>query len=329
MFELVNAVVVAAGTLLLVLLGASLFPFFYVSAASSAAALAAAVICLHRQVSLLPRFDIARWRELMRDALPYASATTVAILYPRVGLIAVSAIANAHQTGYYSTAYKVVEVVGGTSGLIASSAFPVFARAGRDDHERLRGAVSQVSDTAFIAGTYVTVSLVVAAPFVIAVLGGSAYAPAVPVLRLQALALLAGFMAATWSYSLLSLRMHGALLRVTLAALLAAIALSAALVPSMGAEGASIASAACEFVAAGGYLVALARGRARMRPSLAAIPRIALAGAVALGALALPLPSIVCWAIATGVYVALLVALKAFPHELVGVLLRRGPRASR
>jgi O-antigen/teichoic acid export membrane protein len=200
----------------------------------------------------------------------------------------------------------------------------VFARAGRDDHERLRNAVSQVSDTAFIVGVYVTVSLVVAAPFVIAVLGGSAYAPAVPVLRLQALALLAGFMAATWSYSLLSLRMHGELLRVTLAALLVSIVLSAALVPSLGADGASIASAACEFAAAGGYLLALARGRARMRPRLARMPRVALAGAVALGALAMPVPSIVSWAVASAVYLALLVAFKAYPEELLHVLLRRG-----
>ena len=88
-------------------------------------------------------------------------------------------------------------------------------------------------------------------------LGGKAFGPAVPVLRLQAVALLGGFLAATWSYTLLSLRMHGALLRVTLAALVVSIALSAAFVPSLGAKGASIASAVCEFVVAGGYLLAL------------------------------------------------------------------------
>jgi O-antigen/teichoic acid export membrane protein len=328
MFELVNAIVVAFGTLALVLVGAHLFSFFFVSLASSAAALVAAVICLHRYVSFAPRFDTSHWREMVRDALPYASATTVAILYPRIGLIAVSAISSAHQTGYYSTAYKIVEVVGGTSGLIASSAFPIFARAGRDDHERLANAVSKVSDTAFIVGVYITLSLIVAAPFVIEVIGGSSFASAVPVLRLQALALLAGFMAATWSYTLLSVRMHGALLRVTVAALLASIALSVALVPSLGADGASIASAACEFVAAGGYLLALARGHAHLRPNLSMLPRVALAGAVATGALALPLPSIVAWAIASLVYVLLLVVLRAFPHELLAVLLRRSQGAS-
>jgi O-antigen/teichoic acid export membrane protein len=322
-FELVNAIVVAAGTVLLVLIGAQLFPFFLVSVASSAAALLVSAVYLRDRVSLLPLFEIPTWRAMVRDALPFAAAATVGILYPRVGLILVSLISNAEQTGYYSTAFKIVEVVGGTSGLIASSAFPLFARAGRDDHERLRYAVGKVGDTALIAGGYVTLSLIVAAPFVIEVIGGKSFAPAVPVLRLQAVALLGGFLAATWSYTLLSLRLHGALLRVTLAGLIASIALSAALVPSLGAEGASIASAVCEFVVAGGYMIALARSPAKLRPSLSLLPRTALAAGAAACALLLPVANIVQWAIASVVYLGLLALLRAFPAELLHLLPRR------
>lgn len=321
-FELINAIVVAVGVVVLVVLGAQLFPFFFVSVVSSAAALLAAAVYLRGRVSLLARFQLAEWRTLVRDALPFAAAATVGILYPRVGLIVVSLISSAAQTGYYSTAFKVVEVVGGTSGLIASSAFPVFARAGRDDHERLRYAVSRVGDTALIAGAYLTLSLVVAAPFVIAVVGGKSFGPAVGVLRLQAIALLGGFLAATWSYTLLSLRMHGALLRVTLAALVVSVALSAALVPSLGAEGASIASAVCEFVVAAGYLLALRRRYPHLRPSLAGLPRVVFAAAVSASALALPLPSIVLWVIASAVFLSVLLLLRAVPAELVAVLMR-------
>jgi O-antigen/teichoic acid export membrane protein len=322
--ELLNALTVAIATVLLVVIGAHLFSFFFVSVVSSAAALLAAAIYLRREVALLPRFVFDEWRQLARDTLPYAAAASVGILYPRVGLIVVSLLANAHETGYYSTAYKVVEVIGGTSGLIASSAFPIFARAGRDDHDRLRYATGKVGDAALIAGVYVTLSLVVAAPFVIEVIGGPRFAPAVPVLRLQAIALLGGFVAATWSYTLLSLRMHGDLLRVTAVALLASIGLSLALVPALGAEGASIASAVCEFVVAGGYVLALARRHAHLRPSFALWPRVALAATLAAGALVLPLPSIACWAIATIVYAGLLAAMRAYPEELVHVLLRGG-----
>ncbi|HEV3319567.1 MAG TPA: oligosaccharide flippase family protein [Solirubrobacteraceae bacterium] len=319
-FELINSVVVAAGTALLVLIGVSLFPFFYVSVASSAAALLACAVYLRHQVSLLPLFELGEWRRLARDTLPFAVAATVGILYPRVGLIVVSLISDANQTGYYSTAFKVVEVVGGTSGLIASSAFPIFARAGRDDHERLRYAAAKVSDTAVIAGTYITLSLVIAAPFVIAVVGGGAFKAAVPVLRIQAVALLGGFLAATLGYTLLSLRMHGALLRVTLAALLVSIVLSLALVPSLGANGASIASAVCEFVVAAGYMLALARSHVRLRLHVTVLLRVAFAGAVAVGVLVLPLPSIVLWMIGSVVYVGLLLALRAFPSELRHIL---------
>jgi O-antigen/teichoic acid export membrane protein len=322
--ELLNAAVVAVATVALVLAGTQLFSFFFVSVVSSAAALLAAALYLRREVSLLPRFALGEWKQLARDTLPYAAAASVGILYPRVGLIVVSLLANAHETGYYSTAYKVVEVIGGTSGLIASSAFPVFARAGRDDHDRLRYAMGKVGDTALIVGVYVTLSLVVAAPFIIEVIGGSAFAPAVPVLRLQAVALLGGFVAATWSYTLLSLRMHGDLLRVTAVALVASIGLSLALVPGLGAEGASIASAVCEFVVAGGYLFALAHRHAHLRPRFPLLPRVALAAAMAVATLALPLPSIVCWVLATIVYVGLLAATRAYPEELLHVLLRRG-----
>lgn len=323
MFELVNAVVVAAGTVLLVLIGAQLFPFFLVSVVSSAAALLVSGVYLRDRIALLPLFDVPQWRAMVRDTLPFAAAATVGILYPRIGLILVSLISSADQTGYYSTAFKIVEVIGGTSGLIAGSAFPLFARAGRDDHERLRYAVGKVADIALIAGAYVTLSLVVAAPFVIEVIGGKSFGPAVPVLRLQAIALLGGFLAATWSYTLLSLRMHGALLRVTLAGLAASIALSAALVPSLGAEGASIASAICEFVVAGGYLLALLRRHAHLRPDLRTLPRVAVAAAVAVCALLLPLPSVVQWALATAVYLALLLGLRALPAELFDALPRR------
>jgi len=324
LFDLTNSVVIAAGTVLLVVIGATLFPFFYVSVASSLAALVAAAVYLRGRVPLLPRFDVTRWRALLADTLPYAAAATVAILYPRIGLIVVSLVGSAHQTGYYSTAFKVVEVLGGFSGLIAGSAFPVFARAGRDDHERLRYATSRVGEAATIAGTYLVMSLVVAAPFVIRVLGGSGFGPAVPVLRLQAIALLGGFMAATWSYTLLALRMHGSLLRATSAALVASVVLSALLVPGLGAKGASIASAVAELAVAAAYLFALVRRHPDLRPSLGTLPRVALATgcALALG-LALPLPSVAGWAIASVVYVGLLFALRAVPEEILSALLAR------
>jgi O-antigen/teichoic acid export membrane protein len=241
----------------------------------------------------------------------------------------VSAISSAHQTGYYSTSFKAVEVLGGLAWLIPGSAFPLFARAGRDDQERLRYALGRVSDTALVAGTYLSLSLVVAAPFVIRVIGGKAFAPAVPVLRVQAVALLGGFIAVTGSYALLALRMHGAILRATLIALVASIGLCSLLVPGLGAEGAALATAASEFVVAGGYIYALLRRHPHLRPSMRALPRIAIAAAVALTVLVSGLPSIVMWGIASVAYFGLLLLMHAVPPELAQLLPGRKPPGAR
>lgn len=322
-FELVNSAVIAVGTVLLVLLDAGLLPFFYVSALSSLAALLATVVVLHGHIDARPRFDLRDWGRMLREALPYAAATTVGILYFRVAQIVVSLGSNAHQTGYYSTAFKVTEVIGGMAFLMASSAFPIFARAGRDDHERLRYGTGRVSDTALIAGVYLALSLVIAAPFVIQVIAGSQFKPAIPVLRIQAITLIATFLGATWSFALLSLREHRRLLIANGIALAIAIPLSLTLVPSLGAEGAAIATAATEFVLAGVYWWSLAHSRARLRPSLALLPRVTVAALAGALVLLLPLPSIVLWAIGSAVYLALLALTRAFPPELLHLLPRR------
>jgi O-antigen/teichoic acid export membrane protein len=324
LFELVNTLVVAIGTVVLVLLGTGLLPFFYVSVISSLAALAATLLVMRSHVMLRPRFEVQAWVRLLRDSIPYAAATTVGILYFRVALIVVSLGSGAEQTGYYSTAFKVVEAISGTAFLMASSAFPIFARAGRDDHERLRYGSGRVSETALIAGVYLALSLVVAAPFVIEVLAGASFKPAVPVLRLQATSLIATFLGATWSLTLLSLREHRRMLQANALALALAVILSLALVPSLGAEGAAMATAATEFVLAGAYWWSLGRSPAKFRPSLGLLPKVLVAAALAgAPALVLSISSFVLWAIASAIYLAVLLLLRAFPPELLHALLRR------
>lgn len=321
LFDTANSVVVGLGTVLLVIVGAGLFSFFWVSVVSSLASLAAAVYYLRSRVSLRVRIDVAHWRNMLRDMLPFAAAVTIGVLYPRIGLLATSLGSGAAQTGYYSTAFKVVEVIGGTGGVLVGSAFPIFARAGRDDHERLRYASGKVSDASLLVGIYLALSLIVAAPFIIHVVGPKSFAPSVPVLRLQALALVGGYAAAAWGTTLLSLRLHAAILVSTALGLLSAVILSALLVPSLGARGASIASAAAEVVVAGAYLAGLWRAHSHLRPSLAIVPRLAAITLLAvLPALILTLPSLVLWAIVSAVFLGLASLLRIVPGELFHAL---------
>ena len=74
---------------------------------------------------------------MLRTVVPIAVAVAVGAIYFRMSLILMPLISSDEQTGYFATAYRVLEVIVLLPGLIVGSAFPVLARAARDDESRL------------------------------------------------------------------------------------------------------------------------------------------------------------------------------------------------
>jgi O-antigen/teichoic acid export membrane protein len=325
--ELLKQAVVVVLVVALVVAGARLMPFFFISVVSAAVVLAVTLVRLRHEVSWHLGFDVPEWKRLVRDALPYAAAATIGVIYFRVAIVMMSLISTDKQTGYYSAAFKIVEAVGGLAWILVQSAFPILARAARDDQDRLRYGLQRLFEVALIAGALMALGGVVVAPFAIDVVAGKGFDPAISVLRIQALTLGATFLVATWSLALLSLRQHGDILRANAFALLIAVAATFALVPHQGAKGAALATVAAEFGLAAAYAFFLMRRRRDLRPGLGTVPAVATGVAAAtLVAVLLPLPSIALTALALAVYVAILLAMRAVPAELWHALsdIRRG-----
>jgi O-antigen/teichoic acid export membrane protein len=300
------------------LLGAGLKSYYAISILAAATVFACTGWKMRQHISLLPAFDRAAWWRLMRDALPYAAATTVGVIYFRVALMMLSLASTKAETSYYSVAFKIVEVFGGFSGIIVVAAFPILARAARDDRERLRYGISKVLQTTVMVGAWFSLSLFVGAPLAIEIVAGEGFEPAVDVLRLQATTTIAGFAVATLGYALLSLREHAALVKASLVALVVAVGLSLLLVARYGAIGASIATVAAEATLMLGYAVYLTRARRELRPSPLVWIRVlvALAPAVAVGML-LPVPMLVRLALSSAVYFGVLGLVRGIPGELI------------
>ncbi len=117
------------------------------------------------------------------------------------------------------------------------------------------------------------------------------------------------------------------MLHVTLTGLLLSIALSAALVPSLGAEGASTASAVTEFVLAGAYWSRWAE-TSPISTLASGLLRVAVAAALARLRAAATISSFFLWAISSAAYLAVLLLLRAFPPELLHVLRPRAAPAT-
>lgn len=314
-------------TAALVALGFSLLWFIGLAVPVGLLFLALTAWLVRREVPLLPRFDRAEWAALVRQVLPYSVAVALAVVYFRLSVIFVSLTASELQLGYFSTSFRILEVLIVIPGLMVTGVFPIFARAAIDDHARLAYAVSRVFDSSLIVGAWFVLALAIGAPVAIHVIGGaSEFSKAIGVLRIQAFGLGGSFVSAVWSIALLSLRRNRELIYVNLGALIVGSILVVTLASAYGARGAALGTAVTEIALAAVVPLVLRHTDRHLMPSLAAVPRVAFAAGLAAAVVLIPgLPVLATGALATVVYVAILLAVRVIPEELLQEL--RGLRS--
>ncbi len=319
--QVVSTVAIAA----LVLAGTGVVPFFAVSPLAFLFALGATFAAGGRQ--LTASIDVARWRQLLKETALYAVATALGVLYFQIAIISTSLLSSATQAGFYSAAFRVVDLANGVPWLLASSAFPLLARAAHNDADRLRYATQRLFETCLVVGAGFCVVIVIGAPFALQVIGGDKLDPAVPTLRLLGAGVPFTFLVAHWSFTLLSLHRHRELVIANAIAVVVAMVLSGILVSTHGARGAGIVTVTLEVVLATLYAVMLTRAHPELRPEIGVVPKVlaALGVALAVGVL-LPGGVVVATCAAAAVYVALALLLRAVPEEIAAALAERLPR---
>lgn len=320
-FDLMRIVVNGALIVALVLAGAGLLPFFATTIPAAALVLAVNAFVVRGRMPLTPAFHPHEWRELIRIVVPYSAAVAAAVLYFQIAIVIVSLVGSAHDVGYFGLSSRTIQVLLILPSLSIGTAFPIFARAARDDRERLAYALGRVFEVSLAAGVLISLGLAIGAPLAIAVVGGSQFRPASAILAIQGLALGASFCGSLWAYGLLSLGRYGTILKINLTGLALCGSLVAALVALDGARGAAIGTAVGEVVFALINCAALVRADSRLMPPLKVVPAVA-AGALLAGCTTLlALPVLLSVIVAVAVYAATLLLLGAIPAEL-GSLLR-------
>jgi O-antigen/teichoic acid export membrane protein len=323
LIDIARQAVSVALIVVLVVAGATLLPFFAVTIPAGLVALVLTAALVRGKMPLSPSLRGVEWWPLVRDTLPYSAAIALNTLYFRVTIIVMSLTATAEQTGYFATSFKVIEILIGVPVLAIGTAFPILSRAAIEDRKRFASATERILELALIAGTAMVLAVVLSAPFVIRVLAGPAGAPAVPVLQIQGLALLATFLGAATSYCLLSLRHHSALLIANCGALATNIVLTLVLVPIAQARGAAIAAVIAESCLAIVQLALLHRSGSTRLP-ISALPAVAFAGLTgAAPLLILGANPVLRTFVGLVIYVAVLALMGRLPPEVAHALERR------
>ena len=315
--EVLRNLLTLAGVALLVLVGAGLGPFFGVQAAV-AIALIPVTLALAR-VGL--RFGRGVRRavivQLLRETLPLAVAFAMSVVYFRVLVVLVSLLSTEVQTGLFGTSFRIFEMLLGLPALILSVALPLLSVAGDEDDARLRRALQSMTEASLLIATLLVIGIGILAEPGIRLVGGAEYVGAVPVLRIQALALIPVFLVQTWQLGLIAGRAQRAMAVANGLALVLVLVLGLVFVPSGGAEAAAWVAVGAETALASFLWIALHRTSTAGAPDLRSAWKVALAAAIAVGAAYLLRESAVAGAcVATVAFVVVAIATRAVPADL-------------
>jgi len=318
--ELLRTAVWVGLLAILVFLNAGLLPLLAATVPAGLVVLTATALMTRDHMPIRPAVRPLAWVRLLRDTVTFSLATSVGAMYVFTTQIITSLATTGEQNGLFAASFRVFVVAASVASLAVSVAFPVLARAARDDHERLRFAVQRLFEVMLIFGVATALGVVAGAKPIIEVVGGSAYAGAVGPLRIDAAAFIASFLLPVWGIALVSLHRHRALALANLIALSTTAGLTVVLASSHGATGAAVATAGGEWIICIAYVVALTHGERRLSVHPAIAAKVAMAAVPGLAVMLLPLPAVAQLILALVVYAAGVLLLKAFPRELTELL---------
>ena len=315
--ELLRHALFVALILALVAAQADLGLFFLAQIPAFALTLMLVARLVSRIMPFRPAFHPRRWWPLLHATFAYAIAVALNAAYFRIAILALSLLATERETGYFATAFRVIEVLIAVPALIIGAAFPILARAARDDRDRLDYAAGRLVEVGVVMGVWLALGIFLAAEPIIRLLAGDQSDPSIGLLRIQSFALVATFVIVASGYVLLSLHRHRTILLINVAALATSLGLSAVLVPAYGATGAAVALLGAEVVLAVASLAALVRLRPALGETLRRAPVVIAAGACAgLIGVVPGLPSVAAAVLGLLAYPLLLVVMRRFPPEV-------------
>lgn len=314
--EMSRQLLVVAGIVVLVAAGAGLAPFFVVYLVAGFGMLLLTGIAVGRRYIVAPRVRIAEWKSIVVESGPLALSLAINVLYLKVLIVMASVLVSAEQVGLFATASRATEVLVGLPTFMIGVAFPLLAHAGKHDEERLTYALQRIAEVTLLVAVGFVVVLVVGAKPIIQVFGGAGYGAAVPVLRIQAVALIGASLTQAWIQGIVAVHAQRALVAVNALALASVLVLGAVLIPTLHAQGAAIAAVSGEAIMATAMGRALVMARPALRPDFSFAWRVLLAGAISLLPWLLPIaPALE--ALLTGiVYLAAALILRAVPLEV-------------
>lgn len=201
--------------------------------------------------------DQTQIRPVLKEGLPYLFSGVAVLMYMKVDVVMLGYLSTNQETGIYSLAQKLSEVLYMVPVVLIDSAYPTLARKFLDSDGNDRAHGQMLFDLA-VGGALIAivVSLVLVGP-VIRLLFGSVYLPSIQIFQLHAWSCVAIAMNSARHRWLATTGLQRHAPTVTVVGLVLNLLMNFVLIPAMGAMGAAIATVVSYFVSgyATSYLI--------------------------------------------------------------------------
>ena len=236
-----------------------------------------------------------RYAGQLRRSVPLGAAVVINGVYFRVDAVMVATLAGVAAAGRYGIAYRVLDSVLLVPAVVGAAALPALVRA-RDDTTTLHRRTGRLLQGVVLVMTPVVLVGWLAAPWVVRVLGGPAFASSASVLRVLLVAAWFSSVDVVLGLLIVAAGLQGRLLWLNLGALVVNVAGNLVLIPHLAGLGAAAMTAGCEAAVAVVAGVALHRIRG-YQPRIPAAGRLVAVTSLAVCTAALLVPA-AGWAVA-------------------------------
>jgi O-antigen/teichoic acid export membrane protein len=227
----------------------------------------------NRPGDTVKRTNVDTYRRLLGQTLPLGAAVFLSITYTRLAILLLQQLDGTVAVAHYSAAYRLVEPTQILPASLLAAAFPAYARAWRHEPDVARRLSLRVTLLLLVAGAMVGAILWFGAPWLVPLLYGATYEPAVSILRILSFSVLPAFVNYSLTHYLIAQGMQARFSFLTGLMLLAHVLFSWALIPRLGARGPAVSVVLAELILLASCLVALS-----IDPSAIAAPEEDSAG---------------------------------------------------
>lgn len=248
-----------AAAIAVVVLDLGLYAVVGSTVAGAAAAALITFVLVRRVVRIRFRFDRVVWRQLFTASVPLGLALAINEIYFRADTFIISLSQSFEEVGWYSLAYRLLELVAAFPGVFLASVFPILARYVAASDERLHRTIQAASDAFVLAGVPIALGGLVLAPDIVSLAGGDEFDPSITPLRILLFAAALGFVNGLFGYCLIAKDKQKNALWLNVIALSFNLVLNVVLVPIYGIVAAAAVTLASELVVLAGSFVLMRR----------------------------------------------------------------------